>query len=91
MADLFRHRTTLVWAALVAATCVSWILGTSHGVEAGGVEAATAVVLAIAFLKVRYVGLEFMELRGAATPLRAAFEGWVLLVGGTVVALYLLA
>ena len=91
MTDLFRHRTTVVWAALVGATCVSWVLGTSHGIEAGGVQAATAVVLAIAFVKVRYIGLEFMELRTAVTPLRVAFEAWVALVGGTVVALYLLA
>jgi hypothetical protein len=89
--DLFRHRATVVWAALVGATCLSWALGASHGLEQGGVEAATAAVLVIAFVKVRYVGLEFMELRGAAMSLRAAFEAWVLLVGATVVALYLLA
>lgn len=87
MTDLFRHRSTVVWVALVLATLVSWVLGTPAG---EGVHAATAGALAIAFLKVRYVGLDFMELRGAAALLRAAFEAWVLLVGGTVVALYVL-
>jgi hypothetical protein len=91
MSDLFRDRATIVWAALVAATCVSFALGSSHGSAGGAVEAATAGVLAIAFLKVRYVGLEFMEIRAAAPALRVAFEGWVLLVGGVVVALYLFA
>jgi cytochrome c oxidase subunit IV len=86
--DLFRHRGTVVWAALVAATLVSSVLGTSAH---GGVQVATAGALAIAFLKVRYVGLDFMEVRGAAAPLRAAFEGWVLVVGAVVVGLYLLA
>ena len=91
MTGLFRHRTTVVWAALVAITCVSWALGASHGLGAGGVTAATAAVLALAFLKVRYVGLEFMELRHADAVLRIAFELWVLLVGATVVGVYLLA
>ena len=88
MTDLFRHRGTVVWAALMAATLVSWVLGTA---ARGDVQAATAAALAIAFLKVRYVGLDFMEVRGAAAPLRAAFEGWVLVVGVVVVGLYLVA
>ena len=85
MTALFRHRQTVVYLALVAATCVSFALGSSHGLEGGGVEVATAVVLAIAFVKVRYVGLDFMELREAATPLRVAFELWVAGVGAAVV------
>jgi cytochrome c oxidase subunit IV len=44
------------------------------------------VVLGIASIKVRLVGLDFMELRSAPIPLRAAFEGycfglWALLSG----------
>jgi hypothetical protein len=44
------------------------------------------VVLAIAAIKVRLVGLDFMELRTAPVPLRAAFECycvglWALLSG----------
>lgn len=91
MSDLFRHRATAVWAVLVSATFISWILGASHGAEGAGVRAATAVVLVIAFAKVRWVGLDFMELRDAALSLRVAFELWVLGVGCTLVALYLLA
>lgn len=88
MTDLFRHRSTVVWIGLVVATLASWVLGTP---TSRGIQTATAGALAIAFLKVRYVGLDFMEIRGAAALLRAAFEAWVLLVGGTVVALYALA
>ncbi|WP_354701175.1 hypothetical protein DSM112329_01482 [Paraconexibacter sp. AEG42_29] len=91
MTDLFRGRVTVVWAGLMAATVVSWVLGAFHGVEGGAVEAATAAALAIAFAKVRFVGLEFMELRGAARPLRVAFETWVAVVGLAVVGAYLLA
>ncbi len=70
-------RLTIVWAALVAATCVSWSVG--------------AAALAIAFVKVRYIGLEFMELRGADAVLRGLFEAYVLVVGATLLALHALA
>jgi len=68
-------RLTVVWAALVAATCVSWSLA--------------AVALAIGFLKVRYIGLEFMKLRVSSPVLRGLFEGWVLIVGAVLVGLQL--
>ncbi len=64
----------LVWGALIAATCVSWSLG--------------AAALVIAFVKVRFIGLEFMELRGASAILRGLFEGWVILVGAALLALH---
>jgi len=89
--SLLRSRVVLVWLLLVAATVVSLALGSSHGVEGDAVEAATVAVLAVAFVKVRYVGLEFMELRHAAPPLRIAFEAWIALVGAAVVGTYLLA
>jgi hypothetical protein len=34
------------------------------------------LVLAIAAIKIRYVGLDFMELRTAPLPLRVAFESY---------------
>jgi hypothetical protein len=67
-------RLGIVWVALIAATCVSWSLG--------------AAALAIAFVKVRYIGLEFMELRGSAPLLRGLFEVYVLLVGAALLALH---
>jgi hypothetical protein len=82
--DLFRHRATAVWVLLAAATCLPLALGAAHGAQT-----ATALALVIAFAKVRYIGLEFMELRGAHTLLRGLFEAWVLVVGATVLVLYL--
>jgi hypothetical protein len=35
------------------------------------------------------VFLDFMELRHAPLPLRLAFEGWALVVGGTIIGCYL--
>ena len=68
-----------IWALLVAATLGSWTLGGGHGVA----------LIAVAFVKVRLVGLYFMELRAAPVALRVAFEGWVVAAAGILVGLYL--
>ncbi|GJF16563.1 hypothetical protein NGTWS0302_16040 [Mycolicibacterium cyprinidarum] len=80
--DLLRNRAGLSWLFLVAATIASWAVGAEHGTG----SMVAVVVLAIAAIKVRLVGLDFMELRHAPIPLRAAFECyclgmWVLLCG----------
>jgi hypothetical protein len=38
---------------------------------------------------VRLIGLDFMELRSAPIPLRAAFEGYCLVLWGVLSGLYL--
>jgi hypothetical protein len=83
------RRLHVVWLALVAATGVSWLLGAGHGAGADSARAGTAIALGVAFVKVRYVGLEFMELRHAPPSLRWIFEGWVAVVGVTLITLYL--
>ncbi|MBH0776714.1 cytochrome C oxidase subunit IV family protein [Nocardia sp. NEAU-351] len=67
---------TAVWTVLVAATCVSWVLGATH--RAGAVSAIA--LLAVAFVKVRLIGLHFMEIRGAPMALRVVFEIYVVAV-----------
>lgn len=80
--ELLRTRATATWLLLIAATVLSWAVGAEHGTG----SMVAVVVLAIAAIKVRYVGLDFMELRHAPIPLRAAFEVycvgmWALLSG----------
>jgi Prokaryotic Cytochrome C oxidase subunit IV len=82
MSLFLRARSTWVWAGLVVATLVSWAVGSDHAT--GSVIAI--VVLGVAVIKVRFVGLDFMELRNAPVPLRTAFEGycvalWCVLAG----------
>jgi len=77
-----RGRAGVSWLVLIAATLVSYALGAEHGVG----SAMAVVVLGIAAIKIRLVGLDFMELRSAPMPLRAPFEGyclglWVVLSG----------
>ena len=83
--QLLRTRAGLTWLLLIAATIVSWAVGAEHGT--GSVVAV--VVLAIAAIKVRLVGLDFMELRHAPIPLRAAFECYCVGMWALLSALYL--
>lgn len=86
-AGLYKDRLLLVWAGLVVATLVSYLVGHDHSAIG---EVGVVVALLIAFLKVRFVGLDFMELKGAPPVLRIAFEAWSVLVAGMVVVLYLI-
>ncbi|WP_375482362.1 cytochrome C oxidase subunit IV family protein [uncultured Mycobacterium sp.] len=85
LALLLRARSTIVWLALVVVTLVSWTLGAEHGVGSG----VAVVVLALAAIKVRFVGLDFMELRSAPSILRAVFEAYCLALWGVLAGMYL--
>jgi hypothetical protein len=82
-----RSTPALVWGVLVAATCLSWWLGTDHGLDDR--TAAAAVVIVVAFAKVHLIGRWFMELHGADALLRRAFDGWVAVVCAVLVGLIL--
>jgi hypothetical protein len=80
--SLLRARSTLVWLALILVTVVSWAVGAKHGTG----SAVAVFVLGLAAIKVRFVGLDFMELRNAPLLLRAMFESycvvlWLVLSG----------
>jgi hypothetical protein len=88
LTSLLKTRITVVWLGLIVATLISWRIGTDHGLHA---SLATAVVLVVAFVKVRFVGVYFMELRGAPVWLRSVFEGYCLVVCTVLIAMYLAA
>ena len=54
---LLSNRAGVTWLILVAATIVSWAVGAEHGTG----SAVAVLVLAIAAVKVRLVGLDFMD------------------------------
>lgn len=85
--QVLRTAVTAVWLILIAATLVSWYTGTDHGIQSP--TTTTILVLLVAFLKVRFVGLYFMELRHAPLPLRALFETYCLATPTTLITLYL--
>jgi heme/copper-type cytochrome/quinol oxidase subunit 4 len=79
-------RVTTVWLLLMALTIVStWGLAKDLLSD----ELATAGILALAAVKVRWVLLDFMELRHAPPVGRLIFEAWSVLVPAALVVLYL--
>ena len=87
MKDLLLSRNTLIWALLVGATILSWELG--HGVGLENATHAGVAILIVTFVKVRFVTLEFMEIRGAPPWMRAAGEAWIVLVCALLIGLLL--
>lgn len=87
MMELLRNRLTFVWLGLVLATVLSFETG-SDGVFSADPRLLGVAVLAIAFVKVRYIMLEFMELRHAPLAMRLFAEAWWLAIGAAVVAFY---
>jgi Prokaryotic Cytochrome C oxidase subunit IV len=86
MADLIKSRITLVWALLVVVTCLSWSSTQGSG-WLSDPRIATSLVMLIAFLKVRYILLEFMETREAPLWLRVTCEAWVVVVCAAIIAM----
>ena len=80
-----RGRAGVSWLVLMVATLISYTLGADHGTG----SVIMVVVLAIAAIKIRLVGLDFMELRTAPVPLRLAFEGYCVGLWAVLSGLYL--
>lgn len=87
MIHLIRNRVTLVWFILVAATAASWEFG--HGVGLSDLRYASIAIIVIAFVKVRFVILDFMEIRHAPIPMRIVGEVWAVVVCTALIVLYL--
>jgi hypothetical protein len=84
---LLRAPSTAVWFVLVAMTLLSYWLGTGHGLDSD--KAVAVLLLLISLVKVRFVGLYFMELRDAPIWLRSVFEGYCLVAVVVLITLYL--
>jgi hypothetical protein len=87
MLSLVRSRTTLIWSLLIGATAASWAMG--HGMGIRAIRDAGVAIIVVAFIKVRFVILEFMEVRHAPLPMRIVGEAWVLLICAVLILLYL--
>ncbi len=80
------RRTLVVWLLLIALTFGTGTLAVSTLM---GPAALTGVVLAIALLKVRLIGSDFMELRHAPRALAGAFDAFLALVYLGLIGMYL--
>ena len=87
MLKLARSAVTPVWVLLMIATAVGWSLAAGQRLEIH--KAVTVAVLAVAFVKVAFIGMYFMELRHAPPWLRNIFHVWYFVVCSVVVVIYL--
>jgi len=86
------HKIFAVWLLLIAATLLSWFLGTGHGLTADGdYTLATVTIIIVAGVKIRLVGLWFMELREAVLWLRMVYELYVVSVCSMMLWFYLVS
>ncbi len=92
MKDLARSNRAIsyVWLVLIVLTLVSWGAGIEERVG-GHHTALVLAILTISVVKVRMVGLYFMELRHAPIPLRAVFEGYCLVLFGLLSGMFFFA
>ena len=84
--ELIRKPVSVVWAALMLATCAStWLLSKNSVTP----EVATVAIMLVAAVKVRLVISHFMEVRRAPLALRFVCDGWLLAVTALIVTVYL--
>lgn len=92
MKELAGARATYIWLLLMAATCLSWYLGTNLGQSTHDAQiSATVGIIMIAFVKVRLVITHFMELGEAPWVLRALCDLWIAILCTALLTLYLYA
>jgi heme/copper-type cytochrome/quinol oxidase subunit 4 len=85
--ELLLKPVSIVWAALMLATCAStWLLSKNSVTP----EVATVAIMLVAAVKVRLVIRYFMEVRRAPLALRFVCDGWLLAVTALIVTVYLL-
>lgn len=72
-----QSRLVMVWLAMCALTLAAFGTGGAH------LPARLPVIAVVvtALIKVRFVILDFMEVRTAPIALRLALEGWLILLG----------
>jgi hypothetical protein len=83
-------RASATWAALMAATGLTWWLAADHQAGANSGHVLAAMAIPVAFLKVYLIGMEFMEVRGAPLVLRRVFGAWTCVFATVLTAIYLL-
>lgn len=82
------RRVYIVWAVLLVLTLGSFLIGVEQDV--GFASAGAVSILAIAVVKVRLIGVHFMDLRSAPTILRTLFDGYLAVLLTTLIALGIL-
>jgi heme/copper-type cytochrome/quinol oxidase subunit 4 len=77
------QRATAIWLLLIAITAASgWL---ARGMAVRDDRYLGVAIVALAFVKIRFVILDFMEIRNAPLKMRQACEAWVIILCATIV------
>jgi hypothetical protein len=87
MQAMLQTRVTLIWLLLVAATILSWEMG--HGAGFHELRYASVAIIIVAFVKVHFVIMEFMEIRTAPLFMCVIAQVWLVAICATLITLYL--
>jgi hypothetical protein len=85
MRELVYQRATAAVALLVLITALSFWLTVGHGAARLDASVVWTLVIVFAFIKVRWVMLDFMELRFAPMNLRLLFECFAVVVAAALI------
>lgn len=88
MISILLTRISVVWLLLLAASTISWVVGLGSSFSDQRLNSCT--ILIVAFIKVRLVLLEFMELRHVPPGLRWLAEAWLVFACGVLILIYFL-
>ena len=81
---------TIAWLVLCVITIVSWWLSPAHSANAAVPSVPiTVAVIVLGFVKSRLIIRYFMEVRSGPRWLRLATDGWLVVLWGGVLAIYL--
>lgn len=81
---------TVAWLVLSAITVISWWLAPGHpGAAAGPSIPITVAAIVLGFVKCRMIFRCFMEVRTAPRWLRLSTDGWLVVLWGSVLVIYL--
>ncbi len=87
MSNVLTDKLFLVLTALLGITLLSWLLTSFVNFEK---KSLGAMILLLAFFKVRLIAIHFMEMAKTQRLVRIAFEAWFFLVGGGMIWGYLI-
>ncbi len=80
MLDLFYARYTLIWGLLILLTAITWSVSFYSG-EIFNLKGQTVIIL-LAFVKIRLVLWNFMEVKSSPRLLRVFCDSWIILTCG---------
>lgn len=84
------RRITYVWLLTSALTIASWAVAVTWGGKNTSQSVVeTLVVLGLAAVKARFILRDFMEVRSAPSWLRVGTDGWIVVLWGVALAIYL--